>query len=55
MESTDSVSLSQTRSPRALFIQRFRKEKTAVFGLVTIVLFVLMALLAPAIAPYDPL
>jgi len=56
MESTDSVSLGQqTRSPRALFIRRFRKEKTAVFGLVTIVLFVLMAILAPVIAPYDPL
>lgn len=36
-------------------MRRFRKEKTAVFGLVTIVLFVLMAILAPAIAPYDPL
>jgi peptide/nickel transport system permease protein len=35
--------------------QRLLQRKGAVFGLVVIVIFVLVALLAPWIAPYDPL
>jgi len=38
-----------------MFVRRFRKERTAVFGLVTIIIFVLMAVFAPVIAPFDPL
>jgi peptide/nickel transport system permease protein len=42
-------------SPRQLFWRRFRKETTAVVGLVIIIVFALLALLAPLISPYDPL
>jgi peptide/nickel transport system permease protein len=42
-------------SPNALMVRRFTKEKTAIFGLLVIVLFALLAILAPAFAPYDPL
>jgi peptide/nickel transport system permease protein len=62
METTASTTMSQVttpltqfQSPGALFIRRFRKEKTAMFGLVTIIVFVLLALMAPVIAPYDPI
>ncbi len=43
------------KSPRSLFFRRFGKEKIAVFGLTIIILFSLLALLAPVLAPYDPL
>lgn len=42
-------------SPNVLMVRRFTREKTAVFGLLVIVLFALLAILAPAFAPYDPL
>ncbi len=42
-------------SPRRVFWRRFRKETTAVVGLVIIIVFFLLALLAPWISPYDPL
>jgi peptide/nickel transport system permease protein len=41
-------------SPGARAWRRLRKRKSAVFGLVVIVLFVLVAVLAPWIVPYDP-
>ena len=41
-------------SPGARAWRRLLKRKSAVFGLVVIVLFVAVALLAPLIAPYDP-
>jgi peptide/nickel transport system permease protein len=41
-------------SPGARAWRRLLRRKSAVLGLVVIVLFVLMALLAPLIAPYDP-
>ena len=41
-------------SPGARAWRRLRRRKSAVFGLVVIVLFVLVAVLAPWIAPYDP-
>jgi peptide/nickel transport system permease protein len=41
-------------SPGARAWRRLRRRKSAVFGLVVIVLFVLAAVLAPWIAPYDP-
>jgi peptide/nickel transport system permease protein len=47
--------ISQTKSPRVLLAQRFRKEKTAVVGLIFILAFALLALFASVIAPYDPL
>jgi peptide/nickel transport system permease protein len=41
-------------SPGARAWRRLRRRKSAVFGLVVMVLFVLIAVLAPWIAPYDP-
>ena len=41
-------------SPGARAWRRLLKRKSAVLGLVVIVLFVLVALFAPLIAPYDP-
>jgi peptide/nickel transport system permease protein len=42
-------------SPNALILRRFTKEKTAVFGLLVILLFALLAVFAPVLAPFDPL
>ena len=41
-------------SPGARAWRRLLKRKSAVFGLVIIVLFVLIAVFAPLITPYDP-
>ncbi|MEI8306606.1 MAG: nickel transporter permease [Chloroflexales bacterium] len=45
----------QTATPLRLFTRRFRKETTAVIGLVIIVVFVILAVLAGLISPYPPL
>jgi peptide/nickel transport system permease protein len=42
-------------SPARLALRRFLRHRLAVFGLVVVVLFVLTALLAPLVAPADPL
>ena len=41
-------------SPSARAWRRLLRRKSAVFGLVVIVLFVLMAVFAPLLTPYDP-
>lgn len=38
-----------------MMLRRFSKEKTAIFGLIVIVFFALIAVFAPLLAPYDPL
>lgn len=43
------------RTPLRMFLRRFRKETTAIIGLVIIVVFVLLAGLAGLISPYPPL
>lgn len=43
------------KSPFKLLMVRFSKEKIAIAGLAIILLFSTIALLAPALAPYDPL
>ena len=43
------------RSPARLAWERFVRRRASVAGLVVIVLFVLAAILAPLIAPYDPI
>ena len=48
-----AISMGESLTRRAL--KRFFRHKLAVFGLVVVIAFVLMALLAPLIAPYDPL
>ena len=45
----------QAKSPFKLLMVRFSKEKIAVAGMAIILLFVIVALLAPVLAPYDPL
>ena len=45
----------RTRSRRQDFVKAFFSNRLAVFGLVIISIFILMAIFAPLIAPYDPL
>ncbi len=45
----------QSVSPRKQFIRRFRKETTAIVGLLLIIILLAMALLAPLLSPYPPL
>ncbi len=47
--------VNRIQSPNALLLRRFLQEKTAVFGLLVIAIFALLALLAPVVAPFDPL
>ena len=42
-------------SPGRRALRRLLRRKAAVFGLCVVVLFVLIAALAPFIAPYDPI
>jgi peptide/nickel transport system permease protein len=46
--------VEETENPSARAIRSLLGRKGAVLGLVLIVLFVVLAVLAPAIAPYDP-
>ena len=55
MQATASPQLGPEISPRTLMMRRFRQEKIAVLGMVAIIIFVLLAVLAPVLAPYDPL
>ncbi|MGA1845623.1 ABC transporter permease [Deferribacter abyssi] len=36
------------------YVQRFKKNKSAVFGLVLVLILILLAIFAPVVAPYDP-
>jgi peptide/nickel transport system permease protein len=49
------AALERGESPARRALRRFLRHKLAVVGLVVVVAFVLMALLAPWIAPYDPI
>ena len=49
-----SATADQPESPAARALRRLLRRKGAVVGLVLIGLFVMLALLAPLIAPYDP-
>jgi peptide/nickel transport system permease protein len=51
---TMAPALPRIRSPGQLAVRRFLHRPVAVVGLVVIVGFVLIAVLAPLIAPYDP-
>ncbi len=55
MQATATPQLGREQSPRALMTRRFLQEKTAVGGLIAILLFVFLALFAPVLSPYDPL
>ena len=55
MAVTDALAVDlHHESPSARAWRRLLRRKSAVFGLVVIVLFVLIAVFAPLIAPYDP-
>jgi peptide/nickel transport system permease protein len=47
--------LERGESPARRAMRRFFRHKLAVFGLVVVLAFVLVAILAPWIAPYDPI
>jgi peptide/nickel transport system permease protein len=46
--------MEKSDSPRVRAVRRLFMRRAAVFGLLLIVLFALLAVLAPVIAPYDP-
>jgi peptide/nickel transport system permease protein len=51
----DIVSTAQpARNPTFLFIRRLLKRKTVAAGLIVLLVFVLLAVFAPMIAPYSP-
>ena len=52
---TAPLSLSGAQSPGALMARQFGKERTAIVGVAIIVIFGLMAVFAPVVAPYEPL
>ena len=43
-----------TRSPAVIALNRFRARPAAVFGFIVVAVFVLVAVAAPLVAPYDP-
>jgi peptide/nickel transport system permease protein len=45
----------QTRSRRQDFIKTFLSNRLALFGMIIMAIFILLALFAPLVAPYDPL
>lgn len=45
----------ESRSPFKVMVRQFKKNKRAMIGLWMVIIFVLVALLAPVIAPYDPI
>lgn len=50
-----SPSVRRIQSPNVLLFRRLMQEKTAVFGLIVIVLFALLAIAAPLLTAYHPL
>jgi peptide/nickel transport system permease protein len=47
--------VAQPKSPRQLAVRRFLGRPVAVAGLVVILVFILVAVAAPLVAPYDPI
>jgi len=54
-QDTAAASDVKTRSRREDFVRAFFSNRLALFGLVILSLFILMAVFAPLAAPYDPL
>lgn len=50
-----AVASDEVESPLRRFLRRFRRRRLAIAALVVVLGFVLIAVLAPWIAPYDPL
>lgn len=53
--SSRTIAPRRIQSPNAMLMRRFSKERTAIFGLFVIVIFALIAVFAPLLAPFDPL
>ncbi|GGI97822.1 ABC transporter permease [Neoroseomonas lacus] len=53
--SANATAIPIGESPTRRAIKRFLRHRLAVFGLFVVVLFILVAILAPLIAPHDPL
>ncbi|WP_199700554.1 oligopeptide ABC transporter permease [Jiangella rhizosphaerae] len=53
-ETTGTAPRSRRRSPAAMAVRRFRRNKIAVFGAVVLLLIVLLAVFAPLIAQQSP-
>ncbi|MDB5377005.1 MAG: diguanylate cyclase [Rubritepida sp.] len=54
-KTTGSLAIETGESPGRRALRRFLEHKLAMFGLVVVVIFIAAALLAPWIAPFDPL
>lgn len=55
MSAAATAALPSAQSPARRALRRFLRHRLAVFGLVIVMLFIAVAILAPLIAPYDPL
>jgi peptide/nickel transport system permease protein len=51
----DAAMLAASRSPARLALERFFHRPVAVVGMVVIFLFILVAVFAPLLSPYDPI
>lgn len=49
-----STGAASPRSPAIIALNRFRARPAAVFGFIVVAVFVLVAVAAPLVAPYDP-
>jgi peptide/nickel transport system permease protein len=55
LSATDLILAPKPRTPARLAVSRFLRRPAAVAGLIVIVIFVAAAILAPLLAPYDPI
>lgn len=55
MSAAATAAPPSAQSPARRALRRFLRHRLAVFGLVIVMLFIAVAILAPLIAPYDPL
>ncbi len=52
---TATVRIPVAQSPRRIAVQRFCRRPAAIIGMFVVAVFIITALLAPWIAPYDPI
>jgi peptide/nickel transport system permease protein len=55
MQSAPTLRFEKSHSPFTQIMLNLGKEKTTLVGLAIVIIFVLLALLAPVLAPYEPL